>query len=502
MKNIILSVFLCLFVNNALAKKQKAMTAYEAPAYDSSYDFPKVDLAQIKEQIKKSEAARNPAAEETPAGASIKTLNDLAARVHALKTSEDVAELYTDLEKDYATATPEVKFYAATIETLKPFRGFVYRLVTLLQNHSKFVHSQLLTRFKRIVSTASVFLPYEHLEAFIEYISTPYYETVNGRAQVVGTFKNERELQKFIYEHVLKSLNGSIKKLNDMKISSAIPFDQRIIFGADSFKDKTGQYKWIGEFEKNVIMTQMYLASASLSVFVAYNVDSAIDLFKDVGFLYGLDGFKSVVTGSTVVGMDGVSAADVVPVIRSKKYDKLGTLLPNGVKWMEKAHEGIKKAVQIADTALSNVSEDRIKNQDFIGSQLLSELDRRDPRNGLKLLLRIVESEKEESLKSAVNGDIVTINFRKLFYQPPNDLKDFLPTKDGFETKKNDSRVIAKGPGKGETLPYRNYKEGMPKTFDYEHYNMYFPSVKNNDDVFKAGRVLSHQGGSWLTIVK
>jgi hypothetical protein len=88
---------------------------------------------------------------------------------------------------------------------------------------------------------------------------------------------------------------------------------------------------------------------------------------------------------------------------------------------------------------------------------------------------------------SLIDGEEIQINFKEIFDNPPNDLKDMLAK--GFEP--GPSNLIETKTGR----KYRNYKMGNPKTWDLAKYQPYFPNITQSD-VPKAARVMSQTWGA------
>lgn len=125
-------------------------------------------------------------------------------------------------------------------------------------------------------------------------------------------------------------------------------------------------------------------------------------------------------------------------------------------------------------------------------------VNRDEIEENLRILNRVIMSKETESLRSGVTGEVVQLNYSKLFLSPPKDLKVFLPTQ--FDKKANASREVTLADGKKKTLTYRNYAEGSAIGWDVKQFEAYFPSVKGNADVYRTVRVLNHIQGNWLAL--
>ena len=110
---------------------------------------------------------------------------------------------------------------------------------------------------------------------------------------------------------------------------------------------------------------------------------------------------------------------------------------------------------------------------------------------------KLVMSNGPVEFRNVVNGEVISINYEKLFLRPPQDLKGFLPN--DFDKDKITERKFTLD-GQEKEMKFRNYGHGRATSWNVGHYKKWFPSVKTNEDVFAISRVLSFSGGNWLKI--
>ncbi len=490
-------VFMCTLIfllssNLTYAKIKPVSQKYYGPEFNSSYVLPEVNEPKIVERIKNSESKRRPANTSSldESMMSVK-LKEIIKRVHTLKTSEDFEAVLTELNSNYDSYPNDVKFYITQVETIKSFRGIAYRLAALLEKKSNFLHSQILTQVKKIAANSNVLLPYQHIKAGFEYITSPYI-TANGK--LVETFKDEKEIQNYIATEIIPALIKSTKRLEALDLTEPVIWDQRATYGDESFIDNIKRFKLIGEFEKNIALGASYSSLSSLAILVSYNVDKAFDLYKDIGFLFGFDGF------GILNAVNGVSSEKISKVIRKPQFEHIGTLLPTGAKWMSFAYISSQRAMKRLNDAWTNSEIGRVNGDSYIVNTDFLNINRENITDNIKTINRIIWSKDIESLRSTVTGEVIQINYHEWFSNPPKDLKAFLPI--AFETGKNVSRKIVSGVAAGRVVSYRNYTEGMAKAYNVASFAPYFPNIKTQDDVFKTARVLSHMNGDWLKLAK
>ncbi|MFZ4713382.1 MAG: hypothetical protein ACOYL6_06710 [Bacteriovoracaceae bacterium] len=417
----------------------------------------------------------------------MKTLQVIVSELHALKTPEQVQAFIEKLEANYNSYPNNVKFFAASIIPTKAFRGSFYRLRTLFEKKSKFLHSQVLTMAKKMATRNNVYLPTDYSRAIYDYAASPYF--VNGR--LASTFTSEADVQIWQVKELLPLLETAASRLSALKLVEPIIWDQKIAFGPDSFQDDIGRFKQIGEFEKNIAIASIYSSISSLSMARAYSMENAIEMYKDLGSLYGFDGF------GLFNAVDGVSAKKVSRVLNKRAFKNTATIMSDGKFWMSKAYDNSQNAIRSLKKAWSNSANTRSDENFYLFNTGYLNVNRDEIEQNLQIMDRVVTSQGVESLRSAVTGEVVQVNYKNLFIDPPKDLKAFLPT--GFDEKSTISRKIAVA-GKEAVVTYRNYAEGSPTAWNVEAFEPYFPSIKKNSDVYKTVRVLSHAGGNWLSL--
>jgi len=449
---------------------------------------PPIALPELKQAIEKSESRRSPAQAggltEAQMSPELRAIRD---RFFKVKTSDELAKMLADLDANYDSLPNDAKFFAAQIIPAQALRGFVYRAKNVFEKRSPGVHSAVLTVAKNTATNFRIYLPQDNMDVVLEYFMSPYY--VNGK--LVDSFNDEADIQGWLSGPFRELIVKADERLGKLNLSEPVVWDQRFSFGPDSFKDGVNRFRLIGELEKSMVRSAMMTSVASLCFLRAYNIRGSIDLSRDLGRLYGVDGFLSQV--------DGVSAKKITTTIN--KYPQIGTLLPDGEMWMKSALNASRWAVAHAWSAWQASSEPRKNENLYAVDSGYWRVNRNDVEQNLELLYRVVASDGPEKLRSSVTGEVIEIRYADFFNKPPKDLKVFLPT--GFDNRSKVTRqAVVDAKGLTKPLTYRNYAEGSPETWNVSAYTTYFPSIKKNDDVFKSVRVLSHAGGNWLNLTR
>jgi hypothetical protein len=487
----ILILALCLFpTSQTFAKPMKAPLAKRAPFSPDRFSWPEWNESEVASLIKSSEKKRKPAnSSMIDESLMSKELKAIQIKAHSIKTSEGFDDWLNELERGYDKAPNDVKFYTTQIMPVKAFRGLFFRLKPLFDGKSNYVHSQILTMAKSLATKTQVFLPFDYAEAGYEFIATPY---LDDKGAMINAFDTEEDVQAWLVNELLPLVQKSTIRLESLNLVEPIVWDQKMVFGPLSFQDGINRFKLIGEFEKNLSISSHYSSIASIATTRAYNVDNAIALYKEIGFLYGFDGF------GFFNKIDGVSAEKVSKVMRKPLFAKTGTLTADGAEWMGYAYSSTKKAMKRLATAWQLSAEVRKDENLYAFNTGFVNVNRDEIEENLKIASRIVMSKETESLRSGVTGEVVQINYSKLFLSPPKDLKEFLPT--SFDKNENTSRVVLLSNGQKKTLSYRNFAQGSAIGWNVRHFENYFPSVKSNGDVYKTVRVMNHIQGNWLTV--
>ncbi|MBY0412647.1 MAG: hypothetical protein K2Q18_00705, partial [Bdellovibrionales bacterium] len=470
--------------------KSNNMVVKKAPFSAEKYTLPSVNEEEAATWMKASEKKRKPAnSSMIDESMMSKELKAARAHLYTIKTSEAMEAFLNDLDKNYDSSPTDLKFYITQMMPTKAFRGIFYRLKPLFEGKSNFVHSQILTTAKGISTRTNVFLPYDHAEAGFEYVSSPYL-LENGN--MAPAFEDEMAVQIWMAEELLPLVRIANARLEKLNLTDAIVWDQKMVFGNQSFADGINRFKLIGEFEKNLALSASYGSITAIATMRAYSVENSVKLYKDIGFLYGFDGF------GIFNKIDGVSAEKVAKQMRKATYNETGKLLPDGKDWMKYAYNASLQSLK-AITRAWNLSSDARKDENlYVFNTNYIGVNRDEIHDNLEILNRVITSKDAETLRSGVTGEVVQLNYSKLFLSPPEDLKSFLPTK--FDENKKSSREVTLANGSKKTLSYRNYAEGSAIGWDLKKFENYFPSIKSNDDVYRTVRVLNHIQGNWLVL--
>ncbi|MBX9769580.1 MAG: hypothetical protein K2X47_20050 [Bdellovibrionales bacterium] len=448
--------------------------------------------------IKSEQKGRRPSMEGRQPAA---VLGDFSQQLWNCKSSEDLAQFLDKLDptknSDYKNFPPEIKIFAIHARPLRAFRGFLWKSKNLFERNSAFIQSQAVTKVRKLAASLRIDIPSTHTDAFIDYLAAPY----AGAKE----FTWESDMQWWLLSELGKEMRESIKELTRLQIGQ-LEWDNKILQGADSFKDNIRRYSTYGNLEKLASLATFHIVAHDLLIMSAYNPAGSLQVVKEVGKLHGYDGFSNLMQpGFSQV--DGVMPFHVAQTVRkisaSHGFGKLYTddnKSPNYSKAISRiklAYENAYKANEYIQ-AIWKATEGKTSDENALIQAGFFNIRRAQKQKAVNLLndlyslklegKKIVERGHPVAMANVIrSGEVLKIDIDKLYLDPPKDLTLFLTT----GGKPGVSKVA-------DGKKYRDYMEGNPEKWNWDSYRTYFPSVSKNDDVKVIGRVLGGAGGFWL----
>ncbi len=407
-----------------------------------------------------------------------------------VKTADDLDTFLLETDKKYDTYPGDVQFIAAQLLPLRVFRGIIWKLVPTVQD-SNLAHSLILTQVKSVAVNMKVLLPTDQWQAGFDYVTQPFVE--NGvapflrKGQVVAPFarSNEADVQSYVRLAVIPALRQSAARLEKLDLSSDLAvWDNKLLYGTGSFPSAVDRYALFGEVERHAALSNIFAGLSELCYQSAYSLQGSLQLNQEIGKLYGWDGFLGKV--------DGVPAAKRIQVIRNPKFASWGRLFQDGTKWTSDAWFFLGRSVDHGEK-MWNAMKDRPVSETFVVNNASALPFQRPIGNRFENLKRLLQGPAE--IHSFVTDEKVVVNLEKYYLQPPSDLKRLyaLPSsEDGPEMLALNLNVN----GKPKSVPYRNFLYGRPTQWDLSVYQPYFPTVKTNQDLQRAARILSQGWGT------
>jgi hypothetical protein len=405
------------------------------------------------------------------------------SKTAGVKTPEKLAEVIADYEGRYNNLSNGAKIVTAQLIALKPFRGILYRLRPLAEaQHTPFIHGMIISYLRGVNAGINNLFPSEQWKAGFEYISKPY----------PGMGKQIFDEQDF-YDYIAKELRPSVGNLSNrisaLKLTQPVYLDNKIFWANANFVSDHDRFVTVGITEKYAYMSAIYFSLASINNALAYDWT---DLFKATQSYWTLYGFNTA-----FARQDNMTAKQRTDKIRTNR--DLFTRLPNAAT-LTAGHNGSYDYF-IAGLRMAKMAWNRIKGevQDHPGqaspgnnNSFNYAIDSR----GFAPFVRVIDTSflnvdslvHENGVASAVvNGEVAEVNFKKLFTDPPADLKDFLPTHFlGGETELTDTVTH---------LTYRNYSRENPDGWNYTKFTPYFPQATDPEGLKRTIRVLNQSWG-------
>jgi len=467
---------------HASAPKTKVTPAQYFANLKADAPAPGALAAQSPLATSVSKSGRSPA-EVAAADESTMTPQLIALRDSVLKanTPEQIDELLNKLDSEYESYPSSFKFVAAQFLVLKPMRGFFWRILPLVEKNTM-LHSMILSFAKTAAAQIKVYYPNGQWEAGWAYLSEPYVK--NGK--VIGQIATEEALQAFLANTVYRNLRKATERLEALDLTQSMTWDNKIFYGSASYEDKIDRYRLVGEVERLMTISSFHSNLAQLAFQRAYSLQGVVDLYADLGKLYGFDG---IFTGN----VSGAPASERTAVVRAAKFASLGTLLPDGDSFTKLSLQHLQKSAYYASEAWDAlqsrpVSETYVINS---GPYLAAPRIQKIRISNLKAML-----EGPAQIRSAATGEIAEVNLTAFYETPPKDLKDLLAT--GFDGgSKWAVKDLTLGDGKSTQVKFRNFYEGRPDQWNVSALQPYFPKVSSSDDVRRTARILDEAyGGS------
>lgn len=385
----------------------------------------------------------------------------------ATRTPSDLETIITDLDKRYEKLPPDARFLASQIIGLRAARSLVFRMRPVFEN-TRTTHSALVTWVKRVAANMRVHLPTADWDAYFRYVTEP-------SGPEARPFRTVSEVQAHLQDHVYSEMLITASRLRSLEVSDAKPitWDNRVIFGSDSFLDNLDRYRSLGTAERDALLAQIEAASHDLLVLCSYQLDAAPQVAQQLGRLVGFDGFL----GDEV---NGFSAQDRAGILRGQ--GTFLTLRPQGPQLMKQALDHLRKSVTLGRSAWESATRRPANAHAPLSADRLVPWQRQSELT----LANIEDSLKGPAeVRSAITGEVVGLNIPAFYENPPRDLKVFLP----MEFDKSPEFYNLHG------HQVRNYFHGRATSWNVAAFKPYLTSLTAPQDVAKAARILGQAWG-------
>jgi hypothetical protein len=521
-------ILLVLLAQPAFAKEAKDKVSIEkdgslsllVPALEQSVSYEKTwndnhPASEYDQYLKESlkTAIRAPANSENIL--SPKDLTKLRTDLYALASADALNDyIEKTVTPNYANYSADAKLVANQLIELHALRGFIYKMVPLV-DQQKMAHSFLLTFVMRLATSISVYFPtYSQWTVGFNYIAEPY----DG----ITEFNSIRDLQSFLNTTLYQAINDSDLRLRQIPIpEKGLVWDNTLLMNDNSYSDSFDRYVYVQDAERYAWLAGKQRAMARMKTFCAYGLNDVFAITNNIAKMQTEEVADGAIAslfdrsnGQTYV--EGLSSKDRNDKINDAKYPYFGRLWKGGTVSMQQALAHYQQMVSDADRSWKFLDNKKTEyNHVFIQRGYADVFDRRASRvlPTWKDLLGLSRDDQLPSASltthpvvltshlegTAKNPEKVKVDLIAFFNHPPTNLRTLLPT--AYQANGQDAVWKVKGKYK-----YHNYNRGMANQWSYSAYQVLFPDLSKDaggsgDKIKGFQRVLSQSwGGRFIGI--
>ena len=467
-------------------------------------------IEKIKSGFEYESKNRSPADSGDPTLESTsKTFQIYRTRYLSLKTTSELTQFLNDLETNYASFKDnDIKFFAARILPSKHMAGFFWRMIPLIRKNrmSQEVASGVL---RGLYEQIAIRFPSEQNKVVFEYLTQPqnaYYDT----------FNSVDDIQKFVVNQFEPSLEKSIARLEQIKITTPIVMDTELRFGEDGFAATSShkQFKWIGNAELSATISRLHKKCSSLLVFSAYSLNDYIAYRKEIARDLGID----TLTSNDYFPITGLDRKTRVEILN--KYPHLferitaplvvkGKKVEYGKHQMVSAYFHLARSVFYIQTAWNQIAIEAknkhhlyninasVIDPDLFGSKA-SEIDA--AMENLSAMISPLNAKSSTFiLHESIHGQKASVDLKSFYLNPPQNLHSLLPNEfSPGDPRANKGGWVTVSIGNTKTQ-YRDYSKGRATGWNKEAYHNLFPSLTDGHDVDDYQRILLRTCGARYT---
>ncbi|CAN5431309.1 hypothetical protein BH10BDE1_BH10BDE1_05100 [soil metagenome] len=436
----------------------------------------------------------------------VKTRQKTGQNEPGVKTADELALLIKAADDDamYEQLPIDAKFIAASLATMKPYRGLAFRARPLFST-SKLVHAYMISGMRLAATGINVFMPTPQWKAGFKYFSEPSatkYRTLtadqlksapqNAEERTATFISDELTFFHFVNFEVLPTMNKYAMRLqalvetSEQKGFKPFYFDNQLVISTANFADDHDRLVRIAEPELRMALASVLGSRSGMYASLAYS-------WK--GLFAAVEGMGRNVGFQTLFNVDLTTAKQ-----RNKQLAQPGLFVLQSPKKMGRAYDDLKEAARQTQLAWDAVKGDHsvpAANQiaPLLDPRVLTPFTRQIDA-GVANVNSLFEVRPGTLGSAVVQGEAVQVDLYKFFHGEtiPKDLKAFMPTGYVAGPREFTDTPLALTAG----APIRNYLEGSPEHWNIPVYQTYFPNVQSDQDVIKAARVLSQAWGGWV----
>jgi hypothetical protein len=390
--------------------------------------------------------------------------------LRGIESPEDLDKLILKYSKPetYDKLSPEAKMVVVQLRAIWPFKSFFHRAKTYFGNGTA-IRSAIVTMLRNSSTAINVFFPISgeapvnHWNVVFRYMTEP----MEGMGEEIST---DEQLHQFVVDYADYTRKEIDRMYAIYKSTDSIWWDNKLFMSFANFTSEKDRYIKLGKPEFEAILAGAYGSWSGLATTAAYSFEGLSDSIRDMGSFFGIEEARNMFRNSRNDRVSGMKAKHRFAVLR--KYPKLFTLMPEGKNLTSPAYSYMMASVNMAEASWNRLRGSKEDRTDFLfDPRVIQPFNtNRLINTSFKELRTLLTSSEAKS--TLMQGELVKINLRDIYLDPPKSLMDFYPV--AFNTSADEkSKDIA-----GKSVTYRNYLAGSPTTWSHSAYEKYFPSIK------------------------
>ncbi len=436
-----------------------------------------------------------------------------ANKPELLSANTDKLEAFLQkLELNYHSfKETDTKLFALELIPLRTMRGIVWKMIGIFNGRKTHpAHTLSLTAFKNFAGQMNIDFPDESWEVGFDYLTQPYVRDVKDKEgntteiEVAKEFDSLADFQTFVAQLAvaMTSAKDELKLLDVGPKAKPVVWDQKIVFGPKTLADDLIRYKRVGELEKQLLLSNMYFAISQLTFMQAYSLNGSLDIFSEIGWMYGLD---SNGPRQFINGVEGITAKQMHNSLSAKYKDVVGVRIPGHQSDVANAFKNFKNALGALNAAWKDANaKDRVTRGVWLFNSGYTMRDSKYINTKFEELRHAVNGKVK--VRNGVTGESATIDLPNFFDSPnfgaetfasllPTDFVDpLVPGKEMVPIVLTDSKNTK------YSREFRDYRQGSGKAWNLATYNKLFPDAQNQDQLKEAFRVFHSLFADFTTI--
>ncbi len=418
-----------------------------------------------------------------------------------IKTPADFAALLEELDKNYDGYPEDMKLLVARITPLRQMGGFFWRVIPILSK-ARMTQEIGSGALRAVYSQMAIKFPDNVDKVVFQYLTQP-------QPGLLQQFTSERDLQVFAHVTLYPALKTSIKRIEGLNLAAKpVVFDARLRFGEDSFPgSSTNRFHLVGEAERFTMLSRLHRRLFMIAVFCAYDLDGLMKYRAAVGKKLGVDVAAlqelnplSSYFGDAQAELGGITRETRVAMM--KKFPNLYKLRSAdepattsfGKRAMVLAYSHFRMHVSYLSNAWKVLQKSGRAGTSVLDPEFF-ESRKEQIGDAMEVASNLVPKDAAAAYPIHSNrlgsDNVVHVNVRNFFYNPPADLKNLLPNSFDKGDTRADKNGWIKAEVGGKSVIFRDYAKGRAIGWNVNEYKKLFPDAKNPADIATIERNLN-----------